>query len=99
MIRVTNRGKGWQGEGGGVAWLGKGLDRTRTGEKEVDIDKVMGTMESASTPISAGGWRYDPGNEQDRSDFAGYTAEELRNLAREDDRGYDFSQHPAVIAG
>lgn len=50
--------------------------------------------ESRSTPISMGGWVYNHQNEQDRTDFAGFTSDELVEL--ENEQGFDFSQHPAM---
>lgn len=55
------------------------------------------SWESASTPISAGGWKYNHDDPQDRTDFAGYTAEQLRELERGGPGAdYDFSDHPAI---
>jgi hypothetical protein len=48
--------------------------------------------ESASTPISAGGWRYNPADPQDRIDFEHHGADELAGLER--NRGLDFTDHP-----
>jgi hypothetical protein len=48
--------------------------------------------ESASTPISMGGWRYNPDDAQDVIDFADHGADELAGLER--NRGYDFTDHP-----
>ncbi len=52
------------------------------------------TTESASTPISKGGWRYDPDDPQDVADHAEFTAVELRDL--ETECGFDFAAHPAL---
>lgn len=53
------------------------------------------SQESASTPISQGGWKYNPDDPQDVQDFLGWSARSLHDL--EADHGYDFSQHPMVI--
>lgn len=52
----------------------------------------MTSPESPSTPISRGGWKYDRNDAQDRTQFAGHTAAELRALAG-GEHGYDFSNH------
>lgn len=54
------------------------------------------STESASTPISRGGYRYNPDDPQDVADFAAFTAAELTELAAE--RDLDFSQHPAMAS-
>lgn len=54
---------------------------------------MIRSQESASTPISAGGWKYNPEGPQDVEDFANFTAAQLRELERE--QSYDFSLHPA----
>lgn len=53
---------------------------------------MVRSQESASTPISADGWRYQHEDEQDRQDFEHHYAAELLDLERE--RDYDFSDHP-----
>jgi hypothetical protein len=53
--------------------------------------------ESASTPISMGGWKYNPADPQDVADFENHGADELRGL--EHNGNYDFSQHPAIDPG
>ena len=58
---------------------------------------MVRSPESASTPISAGGYTYQPTDAQDVADFANHTAAELATLAAE--QGYDFSAHPAVDPG
>lgn len=50
--------------------------------------------EGRSAPISAGGYVYQHDDEQDRADFAEFTAGELLQL--QDDRSLDFSAHPAL---
>lgn len=53
---------------------------------------MVRSQESASTPISAGGWKYHHDDEQDRADFAGYSSSELANI--EANGGCDFTDHP-----
>jgi hypothetical protein len=62
----------------------------------MSIDKTR-SQESASTPISMGGWKYQHDNPQDRIDFEQFGADELEALERND--GYDFSRHPAIDPG
>jgi hypothetical protein len=62
----------------------------------MSIDKTR-SQESASTPISMGGWKYNPADAQDVADFEQFGADELEALERND--GYDFSQHPAIDPG
>lgn len=55
------------------------------------------SRESASTPISEGGWKYNPENPQDVADFADADVAELEQYER-DRPGLDFSTHPAMVA-
>lgn len=58
------------------------------------------SIESSSTPISRGGWRYQHDDEQDRADFAGWTRAELEaaNARQPEGQEMDFSDHPAMQA-
>jgi hypothetical protein len=61
----------------------------------MSIDRTR-SQESASTPISHGGWKYNPADPQDVIDFEQFGADELEALER--NRGYDFTDHPAKAA-
>jgi hypothetical protein len=52
--------------------------------------------ESASTPISKGGWCYNPDDPQDQADFRRYTTTDLAALARLRP-DFDMTRHPAYV--
>jgi hypothetical protein len=69
------------------------LQRHVTIPTDTEEPTMTHSPESASTPISMGGWKYNPADPQDRIDFADHGADELAGLER--NRGLDFSDHPA----
>jgi hypothetical protein len=73
------------------------LGRHVTIPDDTEETTMTHSPESASTPISMGGYRYNPADPQDVADFENFGADELRGLERNDN--YDFSQHPAIDPG
>jgi hypothetical protein len=69
------------------------LQRHVTIPDDTEETTMTQSPESASTPISMGGWKYNPNDAQDVADFEHHGAGELVGLER--NRGLDFTDHPA----
>jgi hypothetical protein len=57
----------------------------------------MLSQESSSNPISAGGFKYQPSDQQDVLDFAGASLEELASYEAGPEP-LDMSLHPAYVS-